>query len=444
MNLPPCERLPKQIPPKKFQERTTMNPIDDLKLLRLQEEKRFINNEFIEELAQQLIGGLVEWANKNIFVPRGGQLSFDMTLGPPNAGVSISPSRPLYPRMEFRTSLISDIYADAFAFPIICRRIAVETDTLNDFNEMEIFLDCRVRFTTPLPQLYESHVAELFRPICETFVKLNLEQRDDDRQLQSVDVRCRFIMFELMLVWTFFHELGHVVQGHHLMRSKGGSKVHGDGIFEMEEDAVIQTDSAHMNSASKDSSKTVPPDLPAQARELMADAEATDLTLKYLVERGRLNFNVWYLLVCSMGCMFQRFYSKYPDHLDLSHAGHPHPLIRDEASQLLGINWVADYLVASKNIKNRDEAFMPMTYLNVRASLMTGLFCSHRIEARESPERLPSYMGLLHDGEDQRRAYFKALLPEIERQLPIAVQAHLIELHSLEYWFEYTKTIARA
>ncbi|PVX35015.1 hypothetical protein [Janthinobacterium sp. 78] len=419
-----------------------MNEIDDLKQLRLQEEKRFINNEFIEALAKQLIDGLVKWSNEEIFEPRGGELSFEMTLGPPNAGVSISPSRPLFPRMEFRTSLISDIYADAFSFPIVCRRIGMETDTLKHFNKTEEFLDCRVRFTDPLPQLYEPNVTELFRPACSAFIELLGGPSDDDRQLQPNDVRCRFIMFELMLVWTFFHELGHVAQGHYLMHSGGNSKVRDDSFFEIDDAVGDLKNSANMNSASQDATKVVPPDLPAQARELMADAEAMDLTLKYLIKDRGLNFNVWYLLVCSIGCMFQRFYSSYPDNLDISPGRHPHPLIRDESSLLLGNNWVADFLLASKNIKNRDEANIPLTYLSVRASLMTGLFRAHRIERHENPEVLPSYMGLLRDGGEQRRAYFSVIVPEIERQLPIAVSQHLIKQNSLEYWFQFFKASA--
>ncbi|EJE48778.1 hypothetical protein PMI14_06779 [Acidovorax sp. CF316] len=412
-----------------------MNPIDDAKRLRLQEEKKFIHKEFIEELARQLIDGLMGWANEKIFEPRGGRLSFDITLGPSNAGVTISPARPLHPRMEFRSSLISDIYADAFTFPIICRRLAKETETLNYFNAMEMFLDCRVRFTTPLPQLPKSNVAEIFQDICEAFVKRNLESRKDERQLQPDDVRCRFIMFELMLVWTFFHELGHVVQGHHLMRWGGTSRVCDDSFFEMEEGNAAPVEGA----APKKSKSALPPDLPAQARELMADAEATDLTLKYLVERGRLTFNVWYLLACSIGCMFQRFYANYPDHLTVSHAGHPHPLIRDRASQVLAVNWVADHLVATKSIQRREDAYMPMAYLNTRASLMTGMFRSSRIEKRSSPDRLPSYMDLLRNGGAERQAYFKTLMPDIERQLPFALKEHLIEMNVLEYWYGYMK-----
>ncbi|GDY36306.1 hypothetical protein [Acidovorax sp. NB1] len=420
-----------------------MNQTDDLKILRLQEEKKYINKDFVEGLASQLIDELVDWANDEIFASRGGELTFKITLGKPNAGIAIDPNDPLHPRMEFRLSLISDIYADAFSYPIVCRRLNEETDTLVHFNETERFRDCRVRFTSPLPELHESNVANLFRPVCETFVTLNLEARDRELQLQPDDVRCRFIMFELMLVWTFFHELGHAVQGHYRMRSKGASLVSELGFLEMEDSTSVLPDRNGSGSSSATQGKAVEPDLAAQARELMADADAMDQTLKYLVRSGRLNFNVCYLLLCSVGCMFQRFYNSYPANLQLSHARHPHPAIRDEASQLLSINWIADYLVASKNAQSREEVSTPLAYLSVRASLMTGLFRAHRIEKRESPEYLPSYMSLLLDGGDQQRGYIEALLPEIERQLPMICEYHLIEMHSLEYWFGFIKANVR-
>lgn len=419
-----------------------MNNTDDLKCLRLQEEKRFINSDFIEELARTLIGQLVKWANKEIFAPRGGELTFDITLGPPNAGVTVRSDRPFHPRMEFRSSLISDIYADAFTLPVISRRISQETEALKAFNEKEQFLDCRVRFNNPVPDLHDSDVSDLFRPFCQAYIEVIEKDSGTNQRLQAVDVRCRFIMFELMLVWTFFHELGHVVQGHHRMHLKSPSVIGDCGFFELNETSPTHSAHLEMTMASAAEGRPVVPDLPAQARELMADADATDQTLKYLVICHRLNFNVWYLLLCSTGSMFQRFYTGYPDNLELSHARHPHPVIRDEVNLILGNNWVADFLVASKNIRNRDEVAMELAYLNVRASLITGLFRSHRIEKRDSPDRLPSYMELIKNNSDQQRSYIKALLPEIERQLPIILEYHLIELNPLKYWFSYVEAFA--
>ena len=415
-----------------------MNQTDALKRLRLQEEKQHINADFIEGLARQLIDELVGWSNHEIFAPLGGELTFDITLGAPNAGVRLHRDRPFHPHMEFRSSLISDIYADAFSFPIVCRRLVQETDTLKHFHESdERFRNSRLRFDSALPSLHKANVAKIFRAVCAAFVEGNLAARSDDRQLQPDDVRCRFIMFELMLVWTFFHELGHVVQGHHHMRSEGPSLVSDSGYLEMEDPAPVQVNEARAVTAA--TAHKPEPDLAAQARELMADAEATDQTLKYLALRGRLNFNVWYLLLCSTGCMFQRFYTGYPDSLELSRSRHPHPAIRDEACQLLGLNWVADYLIASKNISAREEAALPLAYLSVRASLVTGLFRSHRIEKRESEDKLPSYMRLISKDVEQHKSYLRTLMPQLERQVPIALRCHLIDTHSLRYWFGLVK-----
>lgn len=419
-----------------------MNNTDDLKRLRLQEEKKFINTDLTEELARTLISDLVKWANKEIFAPLDGELTFDITLGPPNAGVAVRSDRPFHPRMEFRSSLISDIYADAFTFPVISRRISQETEALAAVNETEQFLGCRVRFNTPIPDLHDSDVSDLFRPFCQAYIEAVEKDSSNNQRLQAGEVRCRFIMFELMLVWTFFHELGHVAQGHHRMHLSSPSVIGDCGFFELDETSIPNPAHLKMTMASAAELRQVVPNLPAQSRELMADADATDQTLKYLVMCRRLNFNVWYLLLCSTGCMFQRFYNGYPDNLELSHARHPHPAIRDEVSQLLGSNWVADFLVASKNIQNRDEAAMELAYLNIRASLMTGLFRSHRIEKRDNPDRLPSYMQLIKNSTDQQRSYIKALLPEIERQLPMALEYHLIKLNSLNYWFSYVKAFA--
>ncbi len=416
-----------------------MNELDQLKLLRLQQEKQYINTEMIEALARELLDELVQWTNNEVFTPRGGELQLDFTLGAPNAGVYVPAASPFHPRMEFRTSLISDIYADAFTFPIVCHRISTETDSLSHFNQIEQFNTVPVRFVSPLPELHALNVAKLFRPMCEEISAQHLSRKHDRWTPQPSDVRCRFIMFELMIVWTFFHELGHAVQGHHRMHSKG--RLSGFDWNYMEIEESVPFSAGDLGGATGRPGETEP-DLAAQARELMADAEATDLTLKYLVARNRLTFNVWYLLLCSMGCMFQRFYAIYPDNLDVSHAKHPHPVIRDETSQLLCMNWVADYLVANKNINSREASVMSLTYLSVRASLMTGLFRSQRIEKRDDSSGLPSYMALITNTDGQWKSYLRKLLPDIERQVPEALSYHLIELNSLEYWFQLIKAAA--
>lgn len=82
---------------------------------------------------------------------------------------------------------------------------------------------------------------------------------------------------------------------------------------------------------------------------------------------------------------------------------------------------------------------MLLAYLNVRALMMTGIFRSHRIENLDDSRELPSYMQLLQDGRQGLIAYFQALMPHLEHQVPKAVANHLVEVNWLEYWFEHVK-----
>jgi len=259
-------------------------------------------------------------------------------------------------------------------------------------------------------------------------VLANQKVKSDERQLKPDDVRCRFIMFELMLAWTFFHELGHVVQGHYKLRSSGASTIDNQLFLEMEEEIAKPGD--HANG----SARLGAPDLPGQARELMADAEATSLMFKYLCEAGRLRPSVWYLLRCAMGCMFQRFYANYPDSLELSPAKHPHPVIREHASDVFSLRLLSDWLIWANRVETPAEAASRIAYLHVRASLITGIFRANRFEKRSGPDQMPSYMDLTQNGTAARQVYIEALLPELRRQVPLAGSHHLLDSKPLEFW----------
>ncbi len=408
---------------------------DELKKLRLEQESQYINQDFVEGLAVSLLTSLVARANLEIYGPRGGELSLSLEYGPPNAGVAVSAAAPFKPRIAFRRSLIWDIYADALVFPLVCRRIAQETDALKQLHEDEHFRVCRTRFDDAVPVLGESDVCEIFRPACEALIHDIEASRQDEKPPLPHEVRCRFVLFELMLAWTFFHELGHAIQGHYLMHGQstavGAEWVH----FEMEEPPAEGGAAAAVES----SVSSTAPDLASQARELMADAEATSLTLNYLGFQGRVRASTGYLLTCAIGCLLQRFYLNYPESLEISPGRHPHPAVRDESTQLLSSHWTTDFLVVRKQCPTREEAVMSLAYLNVRALMMTGIFRSHRIENLDDSRGLPSYMQLMRDGKQGLIAYFQALMPHLEHQVPKAVANHLVEVNWLEYWFERVK-----
>lgn len=412
-----------------------MSRFDELKKLRLEQERQYINQDFVEGLAFSLLTSLVARANLEIYGPRGGELSLSLEYGPPNAGVAVSAAAPFKPRIAFRRPLIWDIYADALVFPLVCRRIAQDTDVLKQLHEDEHFRVCRTRFDDAVPVLGESDVCEIFRPACEALIRDIEASRQDEKPPLPHEVRCRFVLFELMLAWTFFHELGHAIQGHYLMHDQstavGTEWVH----LEMDEPPAEEVAAAAVES----SVLSKRPDLASQARELMADAEATSLTLNYLGFQGRMKASTSYLLTCAIGCLLQRFYLNYPESLEISPERHPHPVVRDESTQLLSGHWTTDLLIVRKQCSTREEAVVSLSYLNVRALLMTGVFRSHRIEKLDDSGKLPSYMQLMRDGKQGLIAYFQALMPHLEHQVPKAVANHLVEVNWLEYWFERVK-----
>lgn len=236
-------------------------------------------------------------------------------------------------------------------------------------------------------------------------------------------------MFELMLVWTFFHELGHVLQQHYRFRVSGSKLDNLDTFLEFSDAgptaAVTGTAASAMPAA----------DLPAQARELMADAEAMDLTLKYLRSSGRLCYPLVYLLHCSVSCMFQRFYQHYSESLHITSKRHPHPALREQVSQMFLSNSMRDYWVKTCEIPDSGNAAIAVTYITVRASVFVGLFRASRIEQREDKDELPSYMRLQSA---QHRAdmmsYETSLMPHIESQLLDVQQWHLMSNHRLADW----------
>jgi len=404
-----------------------MNEVDAVKQLRLLDERKYVDEYQVEQWSRLVLDGLVSWSNRNIFSSLGGELAIELPVGAPNAGVYYDSLEPLRPKMMIRQSMLTDIYRDAFTFPLICRRIISDTNTVEHLHSNPLFNGKPFLFSTGAPELDVTLVHAGLRPWCEAMVRVHQEKKDN--VIQCNDLHCRFVMFELMLVWTFFHELGHVVQRHIRLRDNPHQTDGVDTYFELDEllPAEEMADSENAKPASQD--------LRAQARELMADAEALDLTLKYLLANGRLKFPMVYLLICSVSCMLQRFYQNYSDNLNITHHRHPHPVIRDELSQSFLTNSIHDVLVASNQFPDHHAAAIPVAYLSVRASLFTGLFRSHRVERRDDPSKLPSYMRLQTEVTDVH-GYLEALMPHIEEQVNEVLQSHLLSDNRLNDWLQ--------
>ncbi len=389
------------------------NRKDDIKSFRLQQENDYISIELIEEMAKKITDDLVEWANTNIFRALGGTLSLKIpTLGPPNARAITYWERPYSPVIEIRLSMFQEIYKDAFAFTLISKKMETETNNIDNFNETfsELF-NINYMFSKGIPDIpLESIKGNLNLYFC---VFLDAYKDSLDKTFSDNDIVCRFVMFELVVCWIFFHELGHLVQRHYMLKTPANNNIDTE-ILEISEQG------------SKSS-----PDIPGQAREVMADIEGIDLTLKYMKRKGILNNQSLYILLCGVNCMYQRFYQEYETNLDLSKGSHPHPVIRNEFFHSFILNWMIKFLGGDKSTIAK-----PLIYLSVRSSYMSGLFWAHRLEVYNG-EGLPTYMDLSSKSyHAQKEEYMQIIQAEVMSTISIVKNTHIMPSNCIEIFEE--------
>lgn len=385
-----------------------MNEIDELKTLGIQGEIRFMDHGLIELISDLVICDLVDWTNKAVFFPADGKISVATpAVGSPNARAITPLDTPLHPTIEIRLSMLIEIYRDAFTFPLISRRIADETDSIQLLNESdERFRGKSFIFSSGIPSIDHRLICTSLQP--HALAMATLVEEKNDHRMGKNEVYFRFLMFELMLVWTYFHELSHILQQHYLLNSSKIAAM--TGFAEIDE----------MNDDAKDA-----PAIEAQAREILADAEGIDLTLQYLGRSDRISHVTMYVLLCSMGCMFQRFYNQYSENLDVPDGKHPHPAIRDDLSHDFCIRWTVNHLTFGGDAAELYQVALPLIYCSTRSSLVTGLFRSHRVERRNDTQ-LPSYMKLSSEEHlANRKAYLSVLRASIDQQSTFILKNHL-------------------
>lgn len=390
-----------------------MNEIDPRKEWRLQQETDMLYMPFVESAGDTLLKFLQERSNKEIFEKKGGKLTVSIpTDGSPNARATTPLNKPFEPTIEIRLSMLLEIYKDALAFPLISGLIQKEHQVLKQLNE-EQFKGASFTFSDAVPEIAEHLITGPLTTHCTAMANYAVEHGDE--RIGKNDVYCRFLMFEIMMAWTFFHELSHILQQHHAVRAHlGKPDAPSDHIDEM------------VGGNPSDAS------LLGQAREILADAEGVHLTLAYLTRGKRLNYATTYLLLCAVSCMFQRFYNHHEASLEVTSGQHPHPVIRDEFAHAAAMNWVTSYLLKTKTVSTHAEAAFSLAYYSTRASLFTGLYRANRIEKFDGT-KLPSFMALASEEHHaQKRIYMGKLGMHIKEQAAIINELHLNPTGALE------------
>jgi len=226
---------------------------------KISEEEQFLDITFIDQLATSALNTLTSWANDNVYKKHGGELTWKIPLNEQvNAGAQIYLARPLNPTIIINLGMVREIYRDAFVFPIISKRIAEETSNVKQLNQA--FGNMPFTYPDGMPAIPLKYCRQ-FLYMINKFIELNTNPK-----LSNNDIACRFMMFEIMLAWVFFHELAHLLQRHYLLKSPSSN--HSSTMAEFYE---IRSSESSNNQ-----------NIQSQAREILADIEGIDLTLKYM------------------------------------------------------------------------------------------------------------------------------------------------------------------
>nr|WP_320126248.1 hypothetical protein [uncultured Shewanella sp.] len=343
-------------------------------------EEECLDFELMERFSELLLNKLTQWANNEIFHPIGGELTTNTPLKDSvNAAAIVNKLSPKKPTIIIHFGMIKEIYRDALTFPIYSEKLASNTHNFKNKN-WDAFKGARFKFESGVPDLMEyeiSHICALFSSVwLEVFEEKsskNPSLKNEKRlSLLRRTVPVRFLMFELMLSWVFFHELSHLIQCHYKLKENTSNN------FEFYE---INGEPSEI-------------DIGGQSREILADIEGLDLTIRYMEREGFCGPNSMYLLLCSVTCMFNRFCEKsYSEEFHEVKGVHPHPVIRDDFMHayfcvLLG---KTTPLVWKHSI--RESILMGYAYLTIRSGMAACLFWANKYQEFDGHD-YPSYMTL--------------------------------------------------
>ena len=373
-----------------------------------QNDYSYINYELVERAAESVISRLASWANASIFGPRQGKLEYQFPLlRAPNACISGDRDRPWHRTISISLEMLLRMYRDAFVYPIVAKRIESETDVIYAINAT--FADVGIEsiaFSAGIPVLPCESLVGPISQYASAFAD-GVESRGDSRITRN-DINFRFLMFELMLTWAFFHELSHYLQQHYLLDGSDHGVQHG---------VIIQEEISRGGA--------VDHSLHRQAREILADAEGLNLTISLLRQSGRFQFPTMYALLCSVCCMFQCFFESCSSTSLKTVGSHPHPIIRDEFISRCWIRLISSCLAMDQVSLSESGAAVQLTYMSIRASTITALIRSQRASEQFNTP-LPSYMHLQSEhNQEEFDSCVSELKREIEREASAIKDLHL-------------------
>jgi len=378
------------------------NRISPEKQQRIDFESQFIKFEMIDTLSKTILDELEAWANKTIYKPLGGVLRVERPLTESvNACAGINPNAPLEAIIKINMGMIREIYRDSFVFPPFSEQFVKDSDCIRDLNKQ--FGNLGFTFDSGLPVIQDKKRNNLYHLAKDVYVGKGGRFTEDA-------TACRFMYFEIALAWVFFHELSHLVQCHYRLKNQPSANA---GLIEYYE-ITSSTESPEENSKE-------------QSREILADMEGIDLTLKYMIRKNIFSSGALYVFMCALGCLFNRFYNGYSEKIDIGTGSHPHPIIRNEFSVAFITNSISKKLIEMGYAKDKPSVDIAIVYLSIRASLLSGIYWGWRYEDQQDGA-LTSFMkySTTHDPEP-RKACCLALEMAMNNQLVAIAGNHLMK-----------------
>lgn len=386
-------------------------------------ENECLDFDLMELLAELVLNRLTSWANQEIYAPLGGKLTTSTPLKESvNAGAIVNRLSPLNPNIVIHFGMIQEIYRDALVFPIYSEKLAESSENFKNKN-WDMFKGARFKFETGVPTLTSKEISpisaffsnawiEEYKKIANTNTELMSKERLD---IIIKTLPARFLMFELMISWVFFHELSHLIQCHY--------KLKGDTSENIEYYEVV--------------GGFTEPDFSGQSREILADIEGLNLTVQYMEREGFYGPNSMYLLLCSMTCMFNRFCSNgYLNKFHEVKGVHPHPVIRDDFIHEYFCSLMAKTTPFVWEPSIRESILLGYGYLTIRSAMAAGLFWANRYQCFDGKD-YPSYMTLQMTTRTKDAEAYKTELRRITHtQLKVITTEHLYSATTTKLLFK--------
>ncbi|WP_447881293.1 hypothetical protein [Serratia fonticola] len=385
-------------------------------------EANAISFEILESMADSIFSDLCKLVNEKLIGTNIPEVNYEVVFDDStNAGIAYDSSK-----IIITTGLVRSIYQDSLSFPLYSILIS------KDFNVEElinkVYFGNEFVFEGGMPEILDSQLTKFSRFWKDAWISAINNNQESSFQ-HSFDYKntaaCRFLMFELMMAWTFYHEFAHYTQRHNLLQK--GAKTY----FESTTIDLLESVPTESNYYS-------------QAREILADTDAMINTLRYLLsEVGGMYPGCLYLLLSVQTCMFIRFYNnndKYTNDLSVSFT-HPHPVVRNTFLHLMfneAMMW--DVRKTSSLSEEQKKNFLVgFKYISGRANLFSVAYYTARHSIEEDDKF--NYLNLIgRESEDKLRNEISIITRFINNQIPDIIknsnenETHIHFLVSIDYF----------